>query len=144
MLSHKQIFLTQLKNEIMKKIITLLFSFGVVATSFAQYDHQQNNDDRNYRTENRRDDQYVNSFNGNGNYGRDDNAWRHFNRENIYSAKERDFQIEKINRDFDFQVQTILNDRYLRHHEKKEAVRNAETERSRQIQLVNERFNCNR
>lgn len=128
----------------MKKIITLLFSVAAFATSFAQYNHQQNNDDRNYRTENTGSGQYANSSNGNRNYDRDDRDWRHFNQGNIYSEKGRDFQIEKINRDFDFQIQAILSDCYLRHREKKAAIRNAEIERSRQIQIVNERFNCNR
>ena len=72
----------------MKKIITLLFSFGVFATSFAQYNHGQNN----------RDDQYTNS--SSDNYKKRG----HFNNGNYYSARERDFQIEKINRDFDFQI----------------------------------------
>ena len=125
----------------MKKIITLLFSVGAFATSFAQYNHQQNNDDRNYRTENKRGDQYANSSNGNGNYGRDDKRRGHFNKGNNYSAKGREFQIEKINRDFNFQIHAIQNDRYLRRREKKAAIRNAEIERSRQIQMVNERFN---
>jgi hypothetical protein len=120
----------------MKKFITLLFSLGAFATSFAQYNHQQNNDDKNYR----RDDQYANSSNDNPNYGKE---WRHFNHGNIFSAKERDFQIEKINQDFVFRIKVIQHDRFLRHREKKAAIRNAEIERSRQIQLVNERFNCN-
>lgn len=128
----------------MKKIITLLFFAGAFATSFAQYNQQQNNDDRNYRTENNRDDQYANSSNGNRNYDRDNKDWRHFNQGNIYSVRERDFKIEKINRDFNFQIQAIECDRYLRRREKKAAIRNAEMERSRQIQLVNESFNCNR
>ena len=117
----------------MKKFITLLFLVGAFATSFAQYNHQQN-----------RDNQYANSSNGNGNYGRDNKDWRHFNEVNIYSVKARDFQIEKINRDFDSRVQAIQCDRYLRRREKKAAIRDAETERSRQIQMVNERFNCYR
>ncbi|MEP6952007.1 MAG: hypothetical protein ABI863_22145 [Ginsengibacter sp.] len=123
----------------MKKILTLLFSLGAFATSFAQYNHQQNNDDRNYRTESRRDDQYANSSADNRNYSTE---WRHFSHGNIFSAKERDFQIEKINRDFTFRVEAIQCDRYLRRREKKAAIRNAEIERSRQIQLVNVRFNC--
>ena len=124
----------------MKKFITLLFSLGAFATSFAQYNHQQNNDDRNYRTGSGRDNQYANSSNDNANYSRE---WRHFNHGNIFSAKERDFQIEKINRDFVFRVKAIQYDRYLSRREKKAAIRDAERERSRQIQLVNERFNCN-
>ena len=127
----------------MKKIITLLFSVGVFTTSFAQYNHRQNNDDRNFRTENKRDDHYANSSNGNRNFDRNDKDWRHFNKGNNYSVKERDFQIEKINRDFDFQIRAIQSDRYLRRREKKAAIRNAKIERSRQIQMVNERFNYN-
>jgi hypothetical protein len=127
----------------MKKIITLLFSVGVFSTSFAQYNQRQNNDDRNFRNENKRDDNYANSSNGNRNYDRNDNDWRHFNKGNNYSVKGRDFQIEKINRDFDFQIRAIQSDRYLRRREKKAAIRNAKIERSRQIQMVNERFNDN-
>ena len=124
----------------MKKIITLLFCVGAFATSFAQYNHRQNNDDRNYRTENKRDDQYAGSSNGNRNFDRDDKDWRHVSHENNFSARERDFRIEKINQDFNSRVQAIQRDRYLRRREKKAAIRNAEIERSRQIQMVNERF----
>jgi hypothetical protein len=115
----------------MKKIITLLFFVGAFATSFAQ---------------NRRDDQYASnrSYGRDGNnYGRNDRDWRYGNRGNMYSAKARDFQIEKINRNFDCQVQEILNDPYMRHREKKAAIRNAKIEKARQIQMVNDRFNCN-
>ena len=104
----------------MKKIITLLFCFGAFTTSFAQYNHQQNNHDKNSRTENKWDDQYANSSNGNRSYDRDDKDRRHFNNGNNYSANGKDFQIEKINRDFDFQVQAIKSDRYLRRREKKQ------------------------
>ena len=113
----------------MKKFITLLFSLGAFATSFAQYNHRDN-----------RYNQYANSSHDNWNYSKER---RHFDHGNIFSAKERDFQIEKINRDFVFRVKAIQHDRYLRRREKKAAIRNAETERSRQIQLVNDRFNCN-
>ena len=127
----------------MKKIITLLFSVGAFATSFAQYNQQQNNDDRNYRTEGKRDDQYANSSNDNRNYDRNDKNWRPFHKGNYYSAKERDFQIEKINREFYFKVEAIQCDRYLRRREKKAAIRHAKIERFRQIKMVNERFNYN-
>ncbi len=124
----------------MKKIITLLFCVGAFTVSFAQYNHQRN-DDRNYRSENNRDGQYANSSGDNRNYDRDRNDG-YYNRENIFSARERDFQIEKINRDFIFRVKEIQNDCYLRRREKKAAIRNAEIERSRQIAMVNDRFNC--
>jgi len=115
----------------MKKIITLLFAVGALATSsFAQYNHS-NNDDRQ--------GQY-----GTGrNHGRDDRDWRHSNRGNDYSARTRDFQIEKINRDFNYRIMAIQNDRYMRRREKKAAIREARNERARQIQMVNERFRYN-
>ena len=122
----------------MKKTITLLFCFGAFTTSFAQ-----NNHDRNFRNENKWDDQYANSSHGNRNYDRDDKDRRHFNNGNNYSANGKDFQIEKINRDFNFQIRAIKSNRYLRRREKKAAIRNAKIERSRQIQMVNERFNDN-
>jgi hypothetical protein len=127
----------------MKKIITLLFSLGAFTVSFAQYNQRQNNDDRNYRTENKRDDPYAVSSNGNRKYDRDDRNRRHFNNGNNYSANGRDFQIAKINREFDFQIQAIQGDRYLSRRAKKAAIKNAKIERSRQIQIVNERFNYN-
>ncbi len=120
----------------MKKIITLLFFVGAFATSFAQYDQRQNNDNGN-----RRDDQYANSSNGQYD-GHDRNDRKFYNNENSFSERDRDFQIAKINRDFNFQVQSIQNDRYMRHHERKVALRNAEYERDRQIQMINARFNA--
>jgi hypothetical protein len=125
----------------MKKIITLLFCLCVFATSFAQYHWQ--NDDRIYR-ENRQDDHYANSSYGDHYYDRDDRRHGHFNIQFVFSAGDRNFQIERINRDFDHKVEAIQCDPYMRHHEKREAIRNIEYERTRQIDLVNERFNCNR
>ncbi|MEO8413580.1 MAG: hypothetical protein ABI472_07960 [Ginsengibacter sp.] len=100
----------------MKKIITLLFSVGVFATSFAQ-----NNPGRHDR-----DDRYV--------YNRND----HFDKRG-FSERDRYFQVERINRKFEFKVRAIQNDRRLRRHQKKVAIRNAERERSIQIQMLNAR-----
>lgn len=99
----------------MKTIITLLFSFGIFATSFAQ-DHRQFE----------QNGQYV--------YGQ-----RNYNRSHSpYS--ERQFQIEKINRECDYKIRSIENDFTLRRHQKKVAIRNVERERQRQIRRVNARF----
>lgn len=125
----------------MKKIITLLFCVGVFSTSFAQYNHQMN-DERIFRTENGRNDQYVNSSNGDQNYGRDNRDWRYRGNENNY-VNARDFQIQKINGDFDARINAIQCDRYMRRREKREAIRSAEFERSNQIQMVNARFSNN-
>ena len=102
----------------MKKIITLLFSLGVFVTSFAQYNQGHNN----------RDDQYV--------YNQRD----HYGKGNYSSVKEKNFQLARINREYDYKIQAIKNNRYLNRREKKAAIKNAEKERKAQIKIVNERF----
>lgn len=99
----------------MKKVFTFLFSLGIFTTSFAQY-HPGNRDNNNY------------SYNQNNHFGGN------------FSPKDREFQIEKINRDFNFKIVSIENNWSLRHHQKKVAIRNLEKERTRQIQIVNARF----
>ena len=101
----------------MKTIITLLFSFGIFATSFAQGDRGR--------------------FDQNGQYV--------YGQRNYYNTVhsphgERQFQIEKINREFDNNIRSIENDFTLRRHQKKVAIRVAERERQRQIRRVNSHF----
>ena len=109
----------------MKKVITLLFSLGLFATSFAQYDQRKNDNGWN-----KRNDEYATS---NRQY---DSRWN----DNVFSARERDFQIDKINRDFNYKVDRIRNDRFMRRREKRFAIREAENERAKQIQWVNATF----
>ncbi|HEY8661078.1 MAG TPA: hypothetical protein VIL78_18745 [Hanamia sp.] len=115
----------------MKKIITLLFFVGAFATSFAQYDHQQNNNNER----NRGNDQYGQRHDDDNSYGRNV-----YDNRNSYPARERGYQIDQINRNFNYKIQSIQNDRYMRRREKREAIRHAENERARQIQMVNARF----
>ena len=129
-------FFKTIKNYTMKKFITFLLFVGAFATSFAQYDPHQNPDSRNHR-----DDQYASSSNGQYDEHDHNNDHKDFDNRNFLPGRDRDFQIEKINRDYNFQIQSIQMDRYMRHHEKKVAIRNAERERERQIQMVNARFN---
>lgn len=124
----------------MKKFITLLLCVGACTASFAQYNRQRN-DDMNYHSERNREGQYANSYGGYRNYDRDRNDG-YYDRAVIFSARERNFQIEKINSDFIFRVKEIQNNCYLRRFEKKAAIRNAEIERAQQIAMVNDRFNC--
>lgn len=100
----------------MKKIIALLFSVGIFATSIAQDNHRQRD----------RDDRYV--YNQRNNYDKGYNPERN-----------KEFQIAGINRNFDFKVRAIQNDYRLRRHQKKVAIRNAERERNVQIRLIKSR-----
>ena len=102
----------------MKKIITLLFSTAIFATSFAQGNHRQPG----------RNDGYV------YNHGES------FSRSN-FSPRDRQFQVEKINREFDFKIRAIQNDYTLRRHQRKVAIRGLERERSIRIRMINSRSN---
>ena len=99
-------------------MITLLFTFGIFAKSFAQFNYGQDNRGGNYAYDQR----------------------DHFDRDNFNPARVRDFQIQKINNDFASQIQAIQNNCYMGRHEKRKAIRTAEFERSRQIEIVNAKF----
>jgi len=121
----------------MKKIITLLFSVGAFATSFAQNGSHQQGNDKNVGTETKRNDQYG-ITKSNADHGKFDN-----HRDNIYafSARERDQQIDMINHDFNYKIKSIQNSRNIRHREKKAMIQKAQLERAQQIQMVNSKFN---
>ena len=98
----------------MKQIFTLLISLGAFATSFAQYNTGHNGDHYAY------------------------NQRSHFG--DNFSTGDKNFQVEKINREFDFKIHAIQNNWNLGRHQKKVAIRNLERQRARQIQIVNARF----
>ncbi|HEU5364286.1 MAG TPA: hypothetical protein VFU62_02080 [Hanamia sp.] len=92
----------------MKKIITLVICLGIVSFSFAQY----RNDDR--------DNDYV--------YKSRVNHAHYFGG--------REFQIQKINREFDAKIFAIKHDWTLRPHQKRVAIRALERERRREIRIA--------
>lgn len=98
----------------MKQIFTLLLSLGAFATSFAQYSPRY------------KDDRYV--YNENKRYGGN------------FSPRDKAFQVERINREYDFKINGIRRSWNLSHHQKRVAIRNLERERARKIHMVNERF----
>jgi hypothetical protein len=120
----------------MKKIITLLFCIGAFATSFAQYQYPLN-DKRIYRADNRQAGQYANSS-----FDRDNDRREHGNAGYISAEKARDYQINKINREFNERVESIQCDTYLSNHGKRKAIREAQKARLKEIAFVNERYNC--
>lgn len=98
----------------MKQIFTLLISLVAFATSFAQYSPRH------------KDDRYV--YNESKRYGGN------------FSPRDKAFQIERINREYDFKINAIRNSWNLGRHQKKVAIRNLERERARKIHMVNKRF----
>ncbi|MDB5206635.1 MAG: hypothetical protein JWR72_1710 [Flavisolibacter sp.] len=124
----------------MKKILTLSIALVAVTGAFAQYPNSYPN-----RTENRdvilgggTNDRTVYD-NGNSRY---DNNSRYNN--NNSSAKERDFEIQRINREFDYKIRDVQSARRMRSSEKSYQVRLLEQQRRQQVQAVRDRFQGSR
>ena len=112
----------------MKKILTLAISLGALTAVFAQNGYSKGNRGNN-------DPGYPNNQQV---YNNKDYSGR----TNSYSltARDRDFQIERINREFDTKIMYVKRDRHLRNGEKKRQIRMLENERAQQIMQLNQRF----
>ena len=112
----------------MKKILALALSMGALTTVFAQNGYPKDSRDESrgivYGKPN-------NQVYDNKNYRNDNYS---------FSARERDAQIERINREFDFKIMAVKRNRYLRNAEKKREIRMLEKERTEQIWQLNQRF----
>ena len=113
----------------MKKILTLLLSVGIFSASFAQSNHRRSEYDRN--------DQYAVASHGRYDH---DNDRQYDNNRNYSYANQQSMEIQRVNQDYNFQVMSIENNRFMRNHQKRVAIRNAERERDRQIQQINANY----
>lgn len=106
----------------MKKILAVVFSLGLLSTAFAQGGYQKD-----------RDMAYGKPTNpvNNDKYGRNDG---------YFSAREKDAQIARINREFDYKIMAIKRNRYMRNGEKNRQIRQLERERTQEIRELNQRF----
>ena len=115
----------------MKKIITLFASVLLVASAFAQpngkaYGHNKDrdvvyNDDRYDRNDRHRDDR------GNDRYS--------------FTRRERDMQVEQINRTYDERINAVRNKWFTSNGKKQRIIRDLENERRYEIKKVYARYN---
>jgi uncharacterized protein YxeA len=119
----------------MKKILTLLIAVGAITVAQAQGSRSYP-DDRNGR------DVILGSQNDR--YERNDRNDRVYGNNSRYtysfSARERDRQIERIDRDYDKRIRQVERDRYLRSYEKTSQIRRLEDQKRQEIAQVWERF----
>ena len=118
----------------MKRILTLLFAVGVITTVQAQTSRSYPNDrsagrdvilgDRNDGIG--RDDRYEGRYENNNRYS--------------FSARERDKQIDRINRNYDKRIRQVERDRRLRSSERSYQIRRLEDQRRQEIREVWDRF----
>lgn len=125
----------------MKKIITFLLAMGSLSAVFAQSDRAYK-DDRQYQDKQAQ-------FDKQGNY-----SSRDYNRDNQREAyayndrydkkasynRERAFQIERINRDYEFKINLVMRNQRMRPSERNRILHNIEIERAVRMREVNERY----
>lgn len=100
----------------MKKLFALLLSLGTLSSVFAQ---KHDGPD----------------------WARNNNSKEVYNsRDYSYNSKERDIQIQRINRDYAMQIQSVRRDWRLKAFEKNRRIEKLERQRDQQIREINERF----
>jgi hypothetical protein len=112
--------------EAMKKILVLLFSLGTITTVFAQ---------NGYHGNSRQDSREVILGQGNGRPVYDNDRYDHGN----MNTRERDFQIQRINQEFDARIWQVEHDRYLRKSDRKRQIRILEEQRRDAIRNISMR-----
>lgn len=105
----------------MKKVFALVFALGAMTAVFAQggYDHRNESRDVILGQQNRtvydNDHGYHNGY---------------------YGTRDREEQIDRIRREYNWKIESVERDRYLRRGEKKRQIRFLENEREARIRQV--------
>ena len=117
----------------MKKIFTLLFAVGFLTAINAQSRSRDDRDNRDNQPSgqwgNTRDKDVV------GNNNRYDNDDRYDNNFGSYDGNIK-MQIAQINRKYDFKIQRVRNDFYMRRFEKMRIIRSLEEQRKQEIRMA--------
>jgi hypothetical protein len=111
----------------MKKVFTFLVALGGFAVAQAQYSH-------GYPDDHNRDRDVVL---GQGHESVYDNHSRYAY---SFSERDRDKQIDRINRDYDRQIRRIERDRWMSPYDKNFQIRRLEDQRREEIRIVWDRF----
>lgn len=127
----------------MKKIFTLLFSTAMLSTAFAQYgQNEQRNrhdDDVIVYNNNRGYDKHDKDCDTDG-HGYDKHDKGYGRGAYIFSAREKDIQINQINRQYDYKIQDVRNRFGMGWYQKKRIIYNLEAQRDEEIAMVWHKF----
>ena len=117
----------------MKKIFTLLFAVGFLTAIHAQ---SGSRDNRDYR-DNQQSDQWGNNHDNNvvGNNSKFDSHDRYDNNFGFFDGNVKR-QIARINQKYDFRIQQVRNNFFMRRYEKMRTIRSLEAKRQREIKMV--------
>ena len=130
----------------MKKIFTLLFALGTFAVVQAQpgsrdRDQRQPDPPVSRPADRDRDNDYQHQRDIviDNSYGRDDR-----NDSRISPERRKQIEIARINRNYEFKVQQIRNNRYMSRFEKQRQLRLLQDQRQREISRVHAKYRNNR
>lgn len=106
----------------MKKIFALVLAIGAMTAVFAQggYDRRESRD----------------VVLGQGNRS----IYNERSNDNRFSTRDRDEQIDRIRRQYDWKIESVRRDRYMRNGEKRRQIRSLENERDARIREVMDRY----
>ena len=121
----------------MKKIITLCFFTTLFASAFAQsknrdWDNRNTNNNPNWNSNTSK--VYQNDMDRNGRPDRQYN-----NQSN--SIAQRDLEIQRISRQYDYQIQQVNYDRSLSRREKKNEIKSLEAQKIQQVNRISTQNN---
>jgi hypothetical protein len=122
----------------MKKIFTLLVAVGFITAINAK---TRSRDRDNRDTRDQQTDQKGNNKNNDvvvrdGRYDNDDR----YNNTGSYNGNIK-MQIAQVNRKYDFKIQKVKNDYFMRRNEKMRVIRSLETQRQQEIRMLHARSN---
>jgi len=109
----------------MKKLFALVLAISAMTCVFAQRGYDRKDESRDVILGQQNRSVYNNNRNNDG----------------YFSSRERDQRIEQIRRNYNWRIQSVRNDRYLRNAEKRHEIRFLENERDTKIREVVERYN---
>ena len=120
----------------MKKIFTLLVAVGFITAINAQTGSRDrdNRDTRDQQTDQRGNNRDV--VVNDGRYDNDDR----YNNTGSYNGNIK-MQIAQVNRKYDFKIQKVKNDYFMRRNEKTRVIRSLEAQRQQEIRMLYARNN---
>jgi hypothetical protein len=127
----------------MKKIFTLLFAVGFLTAANAQPGSRDNHqyDQRNDQPNGQWDKSNGRDVAGNNDrYGNDDRYDKGYGS----YGRDREMQIAQINRRYDFKIQQVRNDFFMRRYEKRRVISSLEEQRQQEIRMLYVRSGNNR
>ena len=115
----------------MKKIFTLLVAVGFITAINAQTGSRSrdNRDTRDQQTDQRGNNRDV--VVNDGRYDNDDR----YNNAGSYNGNIK-MQIAQVNRKYDFKIQKVKNDYFMRRNEKTRVIRSLEAQRQQEIRML--------